>query len=93
MSKLLKQSNLRATPCKYRPKCGKAQKIKIALLLHTGRLKLVYKRHVISSLKDPFLSEKNVENRFKPRRRFCKPKTGLKFTDSLHSRFKTTALE
>ena len=29
---------LRATPCKYRPKCGKAQTIKIALLLHTGRL-------------------------------------------------------
>ena len=29
---------LRATPCKYRPKCGKAQKIKIALLLHTDRL-------------------------------------------------------
>ena len=30
--------DLRATPCKYRPKCGRAQKIKIALLLHTGRL-------------------------------------------------------
>ena len=30
--------SLRATPCKYRPKCGKAQKIKIALLLHTDRL-------------------------------------------------------
>ena len=29
---------LRATPCKYRPKCGKARTIKIALLLHTGRL-------------------------------------------------------
>ena len=29
---------LRATPCKYRPKCGKAQTVKIALLLHTGRL-------------------------------------------------------
>ena len=29
---------VRATPCKYRPKCGKAQKIKIALLLHTDRL-------------------------------------------------------
>ena len=31
--------SLRATPCKYRPKCGNAQKIKIALLLHTDRLK------------------------------------------------------
>ena len=31
-------THLRATPCKYRPKCGKAQKIKIALLLHTDRL-------------------------------------------------------
>ena len=30
--------NLRATPCKCRPKCGKAQKIKIALLWHTDRL-------------------------------------------------------
>ena len=32
---------LRANPCKNRPKSsirGKAQKIKIALLLHTGRL-------------------------------------------------------
>ena len=29
---------LRATPCKYRPKCGKDQKIKIALLWHTDRL-------------------------------------------------------
>ena len=30
---------LRATPFKYRPKCSKAQKIKIALLLHSDRLK------------------------------------------------------
>ena len=30
---------LRGTPFKYRPKCGKAQKIKIALLLHSDRLK------------------------------------------------------
>ena len=33
-----RHSALRATPCKYRPKCGKAPKIKIALLLHTDRL-------------------------------------------------------
>ena len=32
-------ASLRATPRKYRLKCGKAQKIKIALLLHTDRLK------------------------------------------------------
>ena len=30
---------LRATPFKYRPKYSKAQKIKIALLLHSDRLK------------------------------------------------------
>ena len=30
--------NLRATSCKYRPKCGKAQNIKITLPLHTDRL-------------------------------------------------------
>ena len=38
-TKCIVNGALRATPCKYRPKCGKAQKIKIALLLHTDRLK------------------------------------------------------
>ena len=37
---------------------GKAQKIKIAQ---------VYKRYVVFYSKDPFVSEKNVENGFKPR--------------------------
>ena len=43
-------------------------------------LSKVYKRYVVFYSKDPFVFKKNVENRFKPRRRFYKPKAGLKFT-------------
>ena len=38
LHRLVYRHTLRATPSKYRPKCGKAQTIKIALLLHTSRL-------------------------------------------------------
>ena len=31
-------------------------------------------------LEEPLVFKKNAENRFKPRGRFYKPKTGLKFT-------------
>ena len=43
-------------------------------------LSKVYKRYVVFYSKDPLVFKKNVENRFKSRRRFYKLKAGLKFT-------------
>ena len=63
---------LRATPC------DKPQKIKIALLLHTGRL-----CHVIFSLKDPFQALPSILQ--------AKNRVEIHY-DLLHSLFKRTAL-